>query len=176
MLFSAGSPRGNTKRSVVVIRKKSYAARSADQVEEPEAGRMIQSQVSNLVSGVVPCLSRITHATSDRVGACGAKLHERLQKNTSGRPACGFPSGSRSIRQSVRTGQARMFLPRKGSPAGDWSAPCAAAPIRKQAQMLRFRPTQKGMLGRDALDSFHRRRPGFCGRRGILWGAHDVLG
>ena len=36
--------------------------------------RMIQSQVINLVIGVVPRPSRITHATRDRVGSCGAKL------------------------------------------------------------------------------------------------------
>jgi hypothetical protein len=35
---------------------------------------MIQSQMINLVNGVEPCPSRITHATNDRVGACGAKL------------------------------------------------------------------------------------------------------
>ena len=64
---------------------------------------MIQSQMINLVIGVVPRPSRITHATSDRVGACGAKLLNGFKRNTSGRPAYSFPSGSRSIHQSVRT-------------------------------------------------------------------------
>ena len=70
---------------------KSHAAKVANQVEEPEAGRMIQTQVINLVIGVVSCPSRITHAASDRVGACGAKLHERVQQNTSGRAGLELP-------------------------------------------------------------------------------------
>jgi hypothetical protein len=40
-LFSTGRPGGNTKRPVVVFRKKSHAAKSANQVEEPEAGRTV---------------------------------------------------------------------------------------------------------------------------------------
>ena len=59
---------------------------------------MIQTQMINLVIGVVPRPARITHATSDRVGACGAKLLNGFE-NTSGRPAYSFPSGSRSIHQ-----------------------------------------------------------------------------
>jgi hypothetical protein len=61
--------------------KKIHAAKSASQVVEPEAGRMIHSQVINLVIGVVPRPSRITHATSDRVGSCGAKLLNGLSKH-----------------------------------------------------------------------------------------------
>ena len=60
---------------------------------------MIQSQMINLVIGVVPRPSRITHATSDRVGACGAKLLNGFKRNTSGRPAYSFPSGSPSTHQ-----------------------------------------------------------------------------
>ena len=60
---------------------------------------MIQTQVINLVIGVVPCPARIADATSDRVGACGTKLHERVQMNTSGEPVYSFPSGSPSIDQ-----------------------------------------------------------------------------
>jgi len=62
------------KKADMVFRKKIHAAGSADPVEEPEAGRMIQSPVSNLVIGAGPRPARITHATSDRVGACEAKL------------------------------------------------------------------------------------------------------
>ena len=103
--------------------KKSHAAKSAHQVEEPEAGRMIQSQVSNLVIGVVPRPVRITHATSDRVGACGAKLLNGFnQTPVAGRPTASLPVRAQSTR-AARTRQARMFFPRKGSPAGDWSAP-----------------------------------------------------
>ena len=61
--------------------KKSHAARAANQVVEPEAGRMIQTQMINLVIGVVPRPARITHATSDRVGACGTKLLNGLLKH-----------------------------------------------------------------------------------------------
>lgn len=42
---------------------------------------MIQTQMINLVIGVVPRPSRITHATSDRVGACGTKLLNGLLKH-----------------------------------------------------------------------------------------------
>jgi hypothetical protein len=56
----------------------SHAAKAADQVEEPEAGRMVQSQIINLVNGVVTRSLAAADATSDRVGACGAKLHERV--------------------------------------------------------------------------------------------------
>ena len=61
--------------------KKSHAARAADQVVEPEAGRMIQSQMINLLIGVVSRPTRITHAASDRVGSCGAKLLNGLLKH-----------------------------------------------------------------------------------------------
>ena len=82
---------------------------------------MIQTQVVNLVIGVVPRPTGIMHATSDGVGACGAKLLNGFA-NTSGRPAYSFPSGSRSIHQHLRTWQARLFLLRKGPPAGGWFA------------------------------------------------------
>ena len=62
---------------------------------------MIQTQVINLVIGVVSRPSRITHAASERVGSCGAKLHERVLTNTSGRPAYSFPSGSHPIHQDL---------------------------------------------------------------------------
>ena len=92
MLFLAGSHRGNTKRPVVVFAKKSHAAKAPNQVEEPEAGRMIQSQMINLVNGVVPCPSRITHATNDRVGACGAKLLNGFDETpVAGRPTASLP-------------------------------------------------------------------------------------
>ena len=42
---------------------------------------MIQTQMINLVIGVVPRPARITHATSDRVGACGTKLLNGLLKH-----------------------------------------------------------------------------------------------
>ena len=93
-LFSGGSPRGNTKRPVVVFRKKIHAARLANQVEEPEAGRTIQTQMNNLVNGVVTRGLTTTDATSAKVGACGTKLLNGLSMNTIGRPVYGFPSGS----------------------------------------------------------------------------------
>ena len=48
-------------------------------VQEPEAGRTVDSQMNNLLSGVGPHPLRTRHATNDRVGACGTKLHERVQ-------------------------------------------------------------------------------------------------
>jgi uncharacterized protein YfaP (DUF2135 family) len=97
-VFLGASGAANTKRPAWCSAK-IHAAASADQVEEPEAGRMAQAQVSNLVNGVVTRGLAATDATNDRVGAGGTKLHERVQTNTSGRPAYSFPSGSRSIHQ-----------------------------------------------------------------------------
>lgn len=84
---------------------------------------MIQTQVINLVNGVVPCPSRIADATSDRVGACGTKLHERVQMNTSGRPVYASLPVRHQFTSGAGTWQALKFLPRKGSPLGDWFAP-----------------------------------------------------
>ena len=84
---------------------------------------MIQSQMSNLVIGVVPRPARITHATSDRVGACGTKLLNGFNETpVAGRPTASLPVRAQSTR-APGPRQARMFLSRKGSPAGDWSAP-----------------------------------------------------
>ena len=40
---------------------------------------MVQTQVSNLVNGVVLCPMRITAATNVKVGARGTKLLERVR-------------------------------------------------------------------------------------------------
>ena len=90
---------GNTKRPVVVLRKKTHAARAANQVVKPEAGRMIQSQMINLVIGVVPRPIKVTHATSDRVGACGAKLLNGFVKS----PVAGRPTGSLPVHAQFTT-------------------------------------------------------------------------
>ena len=84
---------------------------------------MIQTQVINLVIGVVPCPSRIADATSDRVGACGTKLHERVQLNTSGRPVYASLPVRHQFTSGAETWQALKFLPREGLPAGNWLAP-----------------------------------------------------
>jgi len=76
---------------------------------------MIQTQVINLVNGVVTRGLAATDATNDRVGACGTKLHERVQSNTSGRPVYSFPSGSRSIDQSVPNAASAKVSSAKGS-------------------------------------------------------------
>ncbi len=79
-----------------------------DQVVEPEAGRRIQTQVINLVIGVVPCPSRITHATSDRVGSCGTKLLNGFKRT----PVAGRSTASLPVRaqwnRSARTRQASV--------------------------------------------------------------------
>ena len=84
---------------------------------------MIQWQMSNLVIGVGPCPTRITPATSDRVGACGTKLLNGFVKS----PVAGRSTASLPVRpqctNTARAWQARKFLPREGSPAGDWFAP-----------------------------------------------------
>jgi len=102
--------------------KESHAARAANQIVEPEAGRMIQTQVINLVNGVVPCPSRIADATSDRVGACGTKLtHGFKVTPLAGRSPASLPVHAQ-FTKTARTWQARLFLSREGSPAGDWFA------------------------------------------------------
>jgi hypothetical protein len=80
-----------TQKGRTWFSEKIHAAKAVNQVVEPEAGRMVQSQMSNLVIGVVPCPSRITHATSDRVGACGAKLLNGFNVNTSGEAGLQLP-------------------------------------------------------------------------------------
>ena len=72
--------------------QKFHATKATKQVVEPEPGRRIQSQMSNLVIGVVPRPARITHAASDRVGSCGAKLLNGLLKHQ-WQAAYSFPSG-----------------------------------------------------------------------------------
>ena len=54
------------------LQKKSHAAWSMNQVVEPEAGRMIQSPMINLVSGVVTRSLAAADGLRDRVGSCGA--------------------------------------------------------------------------------------------------------
>jgi hypothetical protein len=84
---------------------------------------MIQTQMINLVIGVVPRPTRITHAASDRVGACGAKLLNGFKQT----PVAGRPTASLPVRaqftSTVRTWQALLFLPREGLPAGNCFAP-----------------------------------------------------
>lgn len=89
---------------------------------------MVQTQVINLVNGVVTRGLAATDATNDRVGACGTKLHERVQSNTSGGPVYSFPSGSRSIHQrasnraSAFVSSARGFASRQLVRSMRWSA------------------------------------------------------
>ena len=83
---------------------------------------MIQTQVINLVIGVVPCPSRITHATSDRVGACGTKLtHGFHETPLAVRSTASLPVRAQ-FTSAARTWQARLFLPREGLPACNWFA------------------------------------------------------
>ncbi len=71
---------------------------------------MVEMQVCNLVIGVGSRPSRITPATSDRVGAHGTTLLNGFKVNTSGRPGYSFPSGSHSLHHNARTLQALKFL------------------------------------------------------------------
>ena len=66
--------RSNTKKAGRGIPQKIHAARATNPMREPEAGRMIQTQVISLVIGVVTRGLAATDATSERVGACGTKL------------------------------------------------------------------------------------------------------
>ena len=105
------------------FREKFHAAKAPNQVEEPEAGRMLQTQMINLVNGVVTRGLATTDATSDRVGACGAKLLNGLCEHH-------WPAGLllpfRFVPNQPKRptlGKPRLFLPRKGPPAGGSSAP-----------------------------------------------------
>ena len=84
---------------------------------------MIQSQMINLVNGVVPCPARITHATNDRVGSCGTKLRNGfLRTPVASRPTASLPVRAQCT-STAPTWQAHLFLPREGLPAGNWFAP-----------------------------------------------------
>ena len=82
-----------------------------------------QSQIINLVIGVVPCPSRIADATRVKVGACGPKLTHGLfcRAPLAGRSKASLPVPLQSTR-ALPARQARMFLPREGAPAGAWRA------------------------------------------------------
>ena len=80
-LFFEGGKAGNTKRPDMGGLKKFPRGQGTDQVVEPESGRMVEMQMCNLVIGVVSRPTRITHATSDRVGAYGTKLLNGLLKH-----------------------------------------------------------------------------------------------
>ena len=103
--------------------EKFHAARAANQDVEPEAGRMIQMQMSNLVNGVVTRSLTATDATNDRVGTCGTKLLNGFSKTPlAGRSTASLPVRCQSIKARPPR-QARKFLPRKGPPASGSSAP-----------------------------------------------------
>ncbi len=76
---------------------------------------MFQTQMINLLVGVVRRPTRITHATSDRVGACRAKLLNGFIKS----PVASRPTASLPVRaqftSAARTWQARLLLPREGA-------------------------------------------------------------
>ena len=77
---------------------------------------MVQSQMINLVNGVVTRSLAATDATNDRVGACGTKLLNGFKQTPlAGRPTASLPVRAQFTRER-RTGQARLFLPRKGPP------------------------------------------------------------
>ena len=72
---------------------------------------MIQSQMINLVNGVVPCPARITHATNDRVGSCGTKLRNGfLRTPVASRPTASLPVHTHHCTNNARTWQAPKFL------------------------------------------------------------------
>ena len=96
---------------------------------------MIQSQMINLVNRVVPCPSRITDATTDKGGARGAKLLNGFRKTpVAGRPPASLPVRAQCT-STARTWQARLFLPREGSPAGDWFANLVEFSERRRARV-----------------------------------------
>ena len=83
--------RANTKRPDMVLAK-NHAATAARHVEEPAAGRAVERQIGNRVSGVVTRRLATTDATSDRVGARGAKLLNGFRRTPlAGRPTASLP-------------------------------------------------------------------------------------
>lgn len=110
------------KKADVVFSKLSTRPAALNQVEEPEAGRKIQTQMINLVIGVVPCPSRITHAASDRVGSCGTKLLNGFLKS----PVAGRSTASLPVRAQFTTAPQLRQAPvssAKGFATGNWFAP-----------------------------------------------------
>jgi hypothetical protein len=112
-----------TQKSRTWVLQKSHAARAANQNVEPESGRRVETQMSNLVNGVVTRSLAATDATNDRVGTCGTKLLNGFKQT----PVAGRSTTSLPVRAQfttrTQTWQARMFLPRKGPSADGWSAP-----------------------------------------------------
>ena len=90
---------------------------------------MIQTQVINLVIGVVTRSLAATDATSDRVGACGAKLHERVQNEHQWQAGLQLPFRFAFNPPRLPPRRKRLFLPRKGPPAGGWFANHALQPL-----------------------------------------------
>jgi hypothetical protein len=83
---------------------------------------MIQTQVINLVIGVVPRPARITHATSDRVGSCGAKLLNGFNRTpVAGRPTASLPVRTHFITTPALCKRASFFRERVRH--GGWFAP-----------------------------------------------------
>jgi hypothetical protein len=102
--------------------KKIPRGQSNYQVVEPESGRMVEMQMCNLVIGVRSRPTRITPATSDRVGARGTKLHERVLLNTSGRPVyASLPVRSHFTTTLVLCKRVSFFCERVRN--GGWFAP-----------------------------------------------------
>ena len=105
-VFSGQASRKH-KKAGVVLRKKIHAAGSTDQVESGSC-RVPQGSRTPPVIG------------SAHAGPSSMNGFHRTP--VAGRPTASLPVRAQCTR-AARTRQARMFLPRKGSLAGDWSAP-----------------------------------------------------
>ena len=74
---------------------------------------MIEWQMIHLVIGGVPWPSRITHATSERVGSCGAKLRNGCLKSpVAGRPTASLPVRTQFTTTPVALASVRFFRER----------------------------------------------------------------
>ena len=110
------------KKADVVICKKSTWPVPPFKLRNRRRAAWSNKQMSNLVNRVVTRSLAATDATTDQGGACGAKLLIGFNET----PLAGRTTASLPVRtqftSAARTWQARLFLPREGSPAGGWFA------------------------------------------------------
>ena len=113
---------GNTKRPDMGGLKKIPRGQGSESSCGTGVGPHGRMQMCNLVIGVVSRPTRITHAASDRVGACGAKLLNGFFKSpVAGRPTASLPVRTQFTTTRVLCKRVSFFCERVRN--GGWYAP-----------------------------------------------------
>ena len=113
---------GNTKRPDMGGLKKIPRGQGSESSCGTGVGPHGRMQMCNLVIGVVSRPTRITHAASDRVGACGAKLLNGFFKSpVAGRPTASLPVRTQFTTTRVLCKRVSFFCERVRN--GGWNAP-----------------------------------------------------